>query len=109
MCVDRLEGSYVTAQPRRKLPGKSCEGARATFGAGGPFLVTWSLLTLREAGVRRQSEMGLVGLTSFHSKFVCSEGPTVLRVMPLVSSHESQPREGGPGHAPLRPATAAEL
>ena len=33
----------------------------------------------------------------FHSKFVCSEGPTVLRVMPLVSSHESQPREGGRG------------
>ena len=27
----------------------------------------------------------------FTQKFVCSEGSTVLRVMPLVSSHESQP------------------
>ena len=31
---------------------------------------------------------------ALYPKFVCSEGPTVLRVMPLVSSHESQPREG---------------
>ena len=56
MCVDRLEGSYVTAQHRRKLPGKSCEGARATFDAGGPCLFTLSLFTSREAGVRRQAE-----------------------------------------------------
>ena len=44
----------------------------------------------------------------FSLTFVCSEGPTVVRVMPLVSSHASQPWVGGPGHAPLRPATAAE-
>ena len=42
----------------------------------------------------------------FHSNlFVLKK---IIQVMPLVSSHASQPRDGRLGHAPLRPATAAE-
>ena len=38
-----------------------------------------------------------VFIVFFPVKFVCSDGLTVARVMPLVSSHASQPWEGGRG------------